>query len=197
MKALNLAIILSIPDGTLCRFSDDNFRESVSNGQEHMKESAIVDEVSHMEYADRRGVGLPEDHASDTLSPLNERYNDADLSPNSVDESMDDSVALDLSVTNTLDMNKHLKMADTALALSLMSKRSESDSHAKNSSRRSSATSSLSDPGMQMAIDALEMLKQGKVKESGLLTDGQNASVSSDSNSAADLPDTHKEGSGW
>lgn len=177
----------------------DRSCENASNNQDPMKETEIIDGSSHIEYSEGKSLNEQSsvsEQASDAMSPVNERYAGS-ISSNSVDDSADENVALDLSVPNTLDINKHLKASDTVLALSMMPKRSESETHAKSSSRRSSAASSFSDPGIQIAIDALEMLKQAKVKEAGMLIDGQNGStISSDSNST-DFTDGHKDLSYW
>ena len=122
------------------------------------------------------------EQASDTFSSCNDQFLESGSSHASIDEAVHESnFVLDLSVAQNAASN--LKSPGQEMGHISLTRRSESEMGLKNSSRRSSATSSFSDPGMQLAADALSMLKQSKSKESGFLSDYQANSVSGDSSS--------------
>ena len=136
------------------------------------------------------------EQASDILSPTNEGMAETEAT-RSVDGNEEErNFVLDLSVAGNLDSKEKPKINLDTRAF-VLSGRPECDSHSKEVSRRSSITSSFSDPGMRIAADALSMLKQSKAKGCGSPSfDYQIHSVASDS-SANESKDNQSGGSVW
>ena len=150
--------------------------------------------VGHAESEDKKDDDSLKGY-SDTLSPNTEQYVESGSSHASPDEAVNKNFVLDLSTPN-LGVSSTLKSSSLGGVRHItLTRHSESEMSGKNS-RRSSAASSFSDPGMQLAADALSMLKQSKSKESGFLSDYQANSASGDS-SSNEPHDILHEGSVW
>ena len=132
------------------------------------------------------------EQTSGALSPA---IGHSERSDTPVSECANKSYILDLS-TQSMEASASLKSPNQGASHIVFARRSESEINGKNSSRRSSAASSFSDPGMQLAADALSMLKQSKSKESGFLSDYPANSASGDS-SSNEHQDNPREGPGW